>query len=78
MPEAPAEYNAKVVAEFRAKKGHVGGPWEEIPLTGPPPHRRKVGTGSGKPRCLPVRRLAVLRSGRERWSAAAPSLVPQP
>ena len=26
------EYNAKIIAEFRANKGHVGGDWEDIPL----------------------------------------------
>jgi deazaflavin-dependent oxidoreductase (nitroreductase family) len=32
MAETPAEYNAKIVAEFRANAGRVGGPWENIPL----------------------------------------------
>ena len=32
MAETPAEYNAKIVIEFRANSGRVGGIWEEIPL----------------------------------------------
>jgi deazaflavin-dependent oxidoreductase (nitroreductase family) len=27
-----AEYNAKIIAEFRGNQGHVGGMWEETPL----------------------------------------------
>ena len=27
-----AQYNAKIIAEFRANQGHVGGMWEETPL----------------------------------------------
>jgi deazaflavin-dependent oxidoreductase (nitroreductase family) len=32
MAESPAEYNAKIIAEFRANQGRVGGTWEDIPL----------------------------------------------
>ncbi|MFZ0382794.1 MAG: nitroreductase family deazaflavin-dependent oxidoreductase [Solirubrobacteraceae bacterium] len=32
MSEKPAEYNAKIIAEFRANRGHVGDIWEETPL----------------------------------------------
>lgn len=32
MAETAAEYNAKIIAEFRASAGRVGGPWESIPL----------------------------------------------
>jgi deazaflavin-dependent oxidoreductase (nitroreductase family) len=32
MAETPAEYNAKIIAEFRANEGRVGGPWDDIPL----------------------------------------------
>ena len=32
MSEAPAEYNAKIIAEFRANQGRVGGMWEGTPL----------------------------------------------
>jgi deazaflavin-dependent oxidoreductase (nitroreductase family) len=32
MAETPAEYNAEIIAEFRASAGRVGGPWENIPL----------------------------------------------
>lgn len=32
MDQAHQEYNAKVIEEFRANKGHVGGDWGDIPL----------------------------------------------
>jgi len=32
MAETVADYNAKVIAEFRANSGRVGDIWEEIPL----------------------------------------------
>ena len=32
MLEAPTEYNARIVSELRANKGHAGGEWEGIPL----------------------------------------------
>jgi deazaflavin-dependent oxidoreductase (nitroreductase family) len=32
MAETPTEYNAKIIAEFRASQGRVGGTWEDIPL----------------------------------------------
>jgi deazaflavin-dependent oxidoreductase (nitroreductase family) len=32
MSETPAEYNAKIIAEFRANEGRVGGMWEGTPL----------------------------------------------
>jgi deazaflavin-dependent oxidoreductase (nitroreductase family) len=32
MADTPAKYNAKVIREFRANGGHVGGMWEETPL----------------------------------------------
>jgi deazaflavin-dependent oxidoreductase (nitroreductase family) len=32
MAETPTEYNAKIIAEFRANHGRVRGPWEDIPL----------------------------------------------
>ena len=32
MAETPEEYNAKVIGEFRANSGRVGGMWEESPL----------------------------------------------
>lgn len=32
MSDTPADYNAKIIAEFRANQGHVGGTWEETPL----------------------------------------------
>jgi len=32
MPESPSEYNARIVSELRANKGHAGDEWESIPL----------------------------------------------
>ncbi len=32
MSETPTQYNAKIIDEFRANQGRVGGTWEEIPL----------------------------------------------
>ena len=32
MSETRSEYNAKIVAEFRANEGRVAGAWEDIPL----------------------------------------------
>ena len=32
MSETPAEYNAKIIKDFRANQGHVGGMWEGTPL----------------------------------------------
>ena len=32
MSETPAEYNAKIISEFRANEGCVGGVWEETTM----------------------------------------------
>jgi deazaflavin-dependent oxidoreductase (nitroreductase family) len=32
MSETGSEYNAKIIGEFRANNGCVGGTWEDIPL----------------------------------------------
>ena len=32
MAEITPEYNAKVIAEFRARRARVSGTWEETPL----------------------------------------------
>ncbi|MGO9792357.1 MAG: nitroreductase/quinone reductase family protein [Solirubrobacteraceae bacterium] len=32
MSETPTQYNAKIIGEFRANQGRVGGTWEETPL----------------------------------------------
>ena len=32
MAETAAQYNAKIINEFRANGGRVGGMWEETPL----------------------------------------------
>jgi deazaflavin-dependent oxidoreductase (nitroreductase family) len=50
MSETPAEYNAKIIAEFRANQGHVGGMWEETPLL----LLHHTGAKSGASRINPV------------------------
>jgi deazaflavin-dependent oxidoreductase (nitroreductase family) len=50
MSETPAEYNAKIVAEFRANRGRVGGMWEETPLL----LLHHTGAKSGASRVNPV------------------------
>jgi deazaflavin-dependent oxidoreductase (nitroreductase family) len=47
---SPAEYNAKIVEEFRANRGRVGGEWEGTPLL----LLHHVGAKSGKARINPV------------------------
>jgi deazaflavin-dependent oxidoreductase (nitroreductase family) len=54
MPGTAAEYNARIIAEFRANKGHVGGIWEETPLL--LLHQR--GATSGMSRVNPVAYLS--------------------
>jgi deazaflavin-dependent oxidoreductase (nitroreductase family) len=46
----PAEYNAKIIDEFRANQGRVGGMWEETPLL----LLHHTGAKSGKVRVNPV------------------------
>jgi deazaflavin-dependent oxidoreductase (nitroreductase family) len=50
MSETSAEYNAKIIAEFRANQGHVGGMWEETPLL----LLHHAGAKSGASRVNPV------------------------
>jgi deazaflavin-dependent oxidoreductase (nitroreductase family) len=50
MAETPTEYNAKIIAEFRANQGRVGGTWEDIPLL----LLHHVGAQSGVSRVNPV------------------------
>jgi deazaflavin-dependent oxidoreductase (nitroreductase family) len=50
VSETPAEYNAKIIAEFRANQGRVGGMWEETPLL----LLHHTGAKSGKVRVNPV------------------------
>jgi deazaflavin-dependent oxidoreductase (nitroreductase family) len=46
----PDEYNAKIIDEFRANDGRVGGEWEEAPLL----LLHHVGARSGEDRVSPV------------------------
>jgi deazaflavin-dependent oxidoreductase (nitroreductase family) len=48
--ETPAEYNAKIIVEFRANRGHVGGMWEGTPLL----LLNHTGAKSGASRVNPV------------------------
>jgi deazaflavin-dependent oxidoreductase (nitroreductase family) len=50
MAEMTAEYNAKIIAEFRANSGRVGGVWEETPLL----LLHHTGAKSGASRVNPV------------------------
>jgi deazaflavin-dependent oxidoreductase (nitroreductase family) len=50
MAETAAEYNAKVIAEFRANSGRVGDMWEDIPLL----LLQHTGAKSGMSRVNPV------------------------
>ncbi len=59
MVEMPTEYNAHIIAEFRANHGHVGGEWEEIPLL----LLHHTGAKSAQTHVNPV---AYLRDG-SRW-----------
>jgi deazaflavin-dependent oxidoreductase (nitroreductase family) len=56
MAEITPEYNAKIIAEFRASRGRVGGTWEETPLL----LLHHTGAKSGASRVNPV---AYLRDG---------------
>jgi len=50
MAETAADYNAKVIGEFRANSGRVGGIWEETPLL----LLHHTGAKSGVSRVSPV------------------------
>ena len=50
MPEAPSDYNARIISELRANNGHAGGEWEGIPLL----ILHHTGTQSGVRRANPV------------------------
>jgi len=50
MSETAAEYNAKVIDEFRANEGRVGGIWEGTPLL----LLHHTGAKSGVSRVIPV------------------------
>ena len=50
MSETPAEYNAKIIAEFRANEGRVGGMWDGTPLL----LLHHIGAKSGATRVNPV------------------------
>jgi deazaflavin-dependent oxidoreductase (nitroreductase family) len=53
---SPSDLNAKIIAEFRANAGHVGGMFEGMPLL----LLHHIGARSGKERINP---LAYLRDG---------------
>ena len=78
MAESSDDYNAKVVGEFRANGGRVGGIWEETPLLLLHHTGGDVRCEPRQPSRVPARRWALLHLGCERRSAEAPSLVSQP
>ena len=77
MAETAAHYNARIIDEFRANGGRVGGMWEEHAAFVASPH----GAGSGVDRVNPVAYLPDA-SRYFIWAAneetRRPSLVPQP
>jgi deazaflavin-dependent oxidoreductase (nitroreductase family) len=64
MSETPAEYNAKIIAEFRANEGRVGGVWAGTPLL----VLHHTGAKSGVSRVNPVAYLTDDR-GYLIWAA---------
>jgi deazaflavin-dependent oxidoreductase (nitroreductase family) len=50
MSSAPEDFNAKVIEEFRANAGRVGGPFEGAPML----LLHHTGAKSGKPRVNPL------------------------
>ena len=78
MAETAEQYNAKVIDEFRANGGRVGGMWGETPLLLLHHTGAKFWSGPRQPGRLPARWAVLLHLGRERRSAEEPSLVPQP
>lgn len=50
MSSSPADFNADVIAEFRANEGHVGGMYERMPLL----LLHHIGAKSGQSRINPV------------------------
>jgi hypothetical protein len=78
MAETPAEYNAKVIGEFRANRGRVGGIWEGTPLLLLHHIGAKSGVSRVKPSRTPARRCGLPHLGRERRGAEPSSLVPEP
>ncbi len=50
MSTSPADFNAKIIAEFHANEGRVGGPFEGLPLL----LLHHTGAKSGKPRVNPL------------------------
>ena len=53
--DTPTQYNAKIIDEFRANQGQVGGMWEETPLL----LLHNIGARSGLSRVNPVAYLPV-------------------
>ena len=49
-PDEGGDYNAKIIKEFRANQGHVGGPWAGITLI----LIHHIGARSGIERVTPV------------------------
>jgi deazaflavin-dependent oxidoreductase (nitroreductase family) len=49
-PSGTSDYNTKIVEEFRANQGHVGGPWEGVTLI----LLHHIGAKSGIERVIPL------------------------
>jgi deazaflavin-dependent oxidoreductase (nitroreductase family) len=50
QPSGTSDYNTKIVEEFRANQGHVGGPWEGTTLI----LLHHIGAKSGMERVIPL------------------------
>jgi deazaflavin-dependent oxidoreductase (nitroreductase family) len=68
--ETPAEYNDKIITEFRANQGHVGSQWAAIPLL----LLHHTGANSGLTRVNPI---AYLPDGSRYFVWAANGGAPQ-
>jgi deazaflavin-dependent oxidoreductase (nitroreductase family) len=58
------DYNTKIIAEFRANAGHVGGPWADTTLI----LVHHIGARSGVERVTP---LGCFPQGDDRWAIVA-------
>ena len=77
MAETAAEYNAKIIAEFRASAGRVGGPWESIRCccSTTPAQSRPGLMSTRSPTSLTIRATS---SGRQTAERRSSGLVSQP
>lgn len=63
--DGPGDYNAKIIGEFRANEGRVGGPWQDIALI----LIHHIGARSGIERVSPVAYYPQPGGGFVIWAA---------